>query len=62
MDSFVEAVMPQNAAGVVPRAALRFALVAAGGELASEFKLTGWRKGEAFRAAKKCFRSWMEHR
>ena len=62
MDSFVKAVMPQNVTGVVPRAALRFALVAAAGELATELKLTGWRKGEAFRAAKKCFASWMEHR
>jgi putative DNA primase/helicase len=62
MDSFIEAVMPKNASGVVPRAALRFALVAAAGEIATELKLTGWRKGEAFRAAKKCFASWMEHR
>ena len=62
MDSFVKEVMPQNAGGVVPRAALRFALVAAAGELATELKLTGWKKGEAFRAAKKCFASWMEHR
>ena len=62
MDAFVEAVMPQNASGVVPRAALRFALVAAAGEIATEIKLTGWRKGESFRAARKCFASWMEHR
>jgi len=62
MDDFVKAVMPQNASGVIPRAALRFALVAAAGEIATELKLTGWRKGEAFKAAKKCFASWMEHR
>jgi putative DNA primase/helicase len=62
MDSFLKAVLPQNATGVVPRAALRFALVAAAGELATKLKLTGWKKGEAFRAAKKCFASWMEHR
>ena len=62
MDSFLKAVLPQSATGVVPRAALRFALVAAAGELATKLKLTGWKKGEAFRAAKKCFASWMEHR
>jgi putative DNA primase/helicase len=62
MDSFLKAVMPQNASGVVPRAALRFALVAAAGEMATELRLTGWRKGEALKAAKKCFASWMEHR
>jgi putative DNA primase/helicase len=62
MDSFVKAVMPPNASGVVPRAALRFALVAAAGEIATELRLTGWKKGESFRAAKECFASWMEHR
>lgn len=62
MDSFLKAVMPKPVAGVVPRAALRFALVAAAGEIATELKLTGWKKGEAFKAAKKCFASWMEHR
>jgi putative DNA primase/helicase len=62
MDSFVKAVMPKPIAGVVPRAALRFALVAAAGEIATELKLTGWRKGEAFKAARRCFASWMEHR
>jgi putative DNA primase/helicase len=61
MDSFLKAVLPQNATGVVPRAALRFALVAAAGEIATKLKLTGWKKGEAFQAAKKCFASWLEH-
>ena len=62
MDSFLKSVMPQNVSGVVPRAALRFALVAAAGEIATKLKLTGWGKGEAFKAAKQCFASWMEHR
>jgi putative DNA primase/helicase len=62
MDSFLKSVLPRNATGVIPRAALRFALVAAAGELATRLKLTGWEKGEAFRAAKRCFGSWMEHR
>lgn len=62
MDSFVKAMMPKDVAGVVPRAALRFALVAAAGEIATDLDLTGWKQGEAFSAAKKCFASWMEHR
>ena len=61
MDAYLKAVLPENATGVVPRAALRFALVAAAGELATKLKLTGWKKREAFRAAKQCFASWMEH-
>jgi putative DNA primase/helicase len=62
MDAFVRDVMPKNAPGVVPRAALRFGLVAAAGEISTELRLTGWKKGEALVAAKKCFASWMEHR
>jgi putative DNA primase/helicase len=61
MDAFLKAVLPEDATGVIPRAALRFALVAAAGELATRLKLTGWKKGEAFKAAKKCFASWLEH-
>jgi putative DNA primase/helicase len=61
MDAFLKAVLPKDATGVIPRAALRFALVAAAGELATKLKLTGWKKGEAFKAAKKCFASWLEH-
>lgn len=61
MDLFMKTVAPKNATGVVPRAAQRFALVAAAGEIATRLKLTGWKKGESFRAAKKCFASWLEH-
>jgi putative DNA primase/helicase len=61
MDSFLKSVLPKDATGVVPRAAQRFSLVAAAGELASKLKLTGWKRGESFRAAKKCFASWLEH-
>ncbi len=48
---------PQSAqAGRVAR---RFALVAAAGEAATALGLTGWPEGEADRAAKKCFSSWL---
>ena len=40
----------EGAAGQVKRGALRFALVAAAGELATEAGLTGWPQGEATRA------------
>ena len=42
---------------MIPR---RFALVAAAGELATQFGLTGWQRGESFQAAQKCFHSWQE--
>lgn len=58
--SFVSGVVPAGAAGQVERVAKRFALVAVAGELASEYRLTGWQQGEAMQAAQKCFTAWLE--
>jgi putative DNA primase/helicase len=44
------------------RAARAFALVALAGELASEYQVTGWKKGAALEAALKCFNEWRKHR
>ncbi len=44
------------------RAAARFALIAMGGELATEYGVTGWLTGEAIDAAAECFRLWREQR
>lgn len=58
LDSFV-----QNEAGGMNaqagRVARRFALVAFAGELATAEGITGWKEGEATRAAKVCFRAWL---
>ena len=48
-----------GASGQVRRVADRFALIAAAGELATAWKLTGWANGEAERAAEVCFRAWL---
>jgi putative DNA primase/helicase len=48
--------------GEVSRAIHRFALVGAAGEIATALLITGWNKGEAFDAAKKCFGAWLAHR
>src|SRR5690606_2423746 len=48
--------------GQVKRAASRLGLIAAAGELATEFGLTGWTKGEALNAALEVFRLWLEGR
>jgi len=53
------AVVPEAAAGQVQRAADRFSLIAAAGELATAWGLTGWREGEAIKAAQQCFGSWI---
>ena len=52
----------QGASGEVYRAAQRFALVAAAGELATEAGITGWRPGEASSAAVRCLQSWIVRR
>ncbi len=40
------------------RAAKRFALVALAGELATEYGVTGWTKGDACHGVKECFKQW----
>jgi putative DNA primase/helicase len=51
-----------NAAGEVYRVASRFALVAAGGVLASEFGVTGWDRAEPFRTSERIFEEWLNLR
>ncbi len=48
--------------GQVKRAASRFALVAAAGELATLAGVTSWKKGEACQAVTACFNAWLEAR
>ncbi|WP_272658498.1 DUF927 domain-containing protein [Providencia sp. PROV148] len=52
--------VPEGADGQIKRAANRFALVAASGELA--INITGWEEGEAFRGVKACFDAWLLER
>lgn len=51
-----------DTSGQVRRVAQRFALVAAAGELATAYRLTGWETGEAERAARACFAAWLAGR
>jgi uncharacterized protein (DUF927 family) len=60
MRQFVEEVIPKGAEGQVVRVARRFGLVAAAGELATHFDLTGWAEGDANDAATRCFSTWLE--
>ncbi|TCV90546.1 DUF927 domain-containing protein [Sulfurirhabdus autotrophica] len=60
INKFVAEIIPAGAAGQVVRVARRFALVAAAGELATSYGLTGWPEGEATQAARKCFAAWLE--
>ncbi|MBK9655065.1 MAG: DUF927 domain-containing protein [Rhodanobacteraceae bacterium] len=51
-----------DAAGQVRRVAQRFALIAAGGRLASEYGITGWEAWEAPDAVRRCFADWLANR
>lgn len=60
--AFVDALVGRDADGQVRRVAQRFALLAAAGELATSFGITGWAKGEARGAAETCFAAWRSAR
>lgn len=61
-DGIAAELVAPDAAGQVRRVAERFALVAAAGELATAYHLTGWQTGEAQRAAQACFAAWLAGR
>lgn len=59
---FMENHLPDDAGGQSHRAALRFALVGAAGEIATVWGVTGWQVGEAMQAAVTCFKAWLAQR
>ncbi len=62
IDVFVDEHVPKGSSGQVKRVGRRFGLVAAGGELATSFGITGWKRCTASEAVAKCFGDWLEHR
>lgn len=62
IERFKAQAVPRGADGQVSRVASRFALVAAGGELATEYGVTGWPVGAAFDGVLVCFQAWLERR
>jgi putative DNA primase/helicase len=54
--------VPAGASGEVFRAAQRFALISAAGELATDAGITGWEQNEATRAMEQCFKDWLKLR
>jgi len=62
VNAFVEKEVPPGADGQVDRAAHRLGLIAAAGEFATAFGLTGWREGEAREAAAWALRQWIDGR
>jgi uncharacterized protein (DUF927 family) len=62
VNDFVAAEVPAGSDGQVDRAAQRLGIIAAAGELATSFGLTGWREGEARAAAAWALKRWIEGR
>ena len=60
--AFDKRFLSDDASGQARRVAGRFALVGVGGELATDWKITGWEPGEAMKAAGVCFKSWLSNR
>jgi uncharacterized protein (DUF927 family) len=61
-DDFIREYLPGGASGQVRSACGRFGLIAAAGEIATSFDLTGWPKGEATQAVVTCFQAWLDKR
>jgi uncharacterized protein (DUF927 family) len=61
-NDFIAHYCPAGADGQIRRAATRFGLVAAAGELATALEITGWEAGNATWAASVCFSAWLERR
>lgn len=59
---FMQSHVPMGADGQVQRAAKRFAIIGIAGELATQWGITKWPKGEALQAAATCFKTWLERR
>ncbi|MFZ4964796.1 DUF927 domain-containing protein [Pseudomonas sp. Mn2068] len=62
VEQFITQNLPASASGQAQRAALRFALVGAAGELATGLGVTGWPDGVALTAARVCLHAWLAER
>ncbi|WP_338484574.1 DUF927 domain-containing protein [Pseudomonas trivialis] len=62
VEQFITQNLPASASGQAQRAALRFGLAAAAGELATAFGVTGWPDGTATTAARVCLHVWLAER
>ncbi|HHF7348584.1 TPA: DUF927 domain-containing protein [Legionella feeleii] len=60
IDTFVGKCTNPSMSGQIMRVARRFALVAVAGELATHYGLTGWSLSEASKAARTCFKAWID--
>ncbi len=62
VERFATEALPAGSGGQAQRAAARFGLVAAAGELATSLGVTGWPDGTATNAARVCLHAWLAER
>lgn len=62
VDNFISMHVTIPSDGQVKRAAERFAIVAAAGEIATRAGITGWQPGDATQAAVICYKAWVNRR
>lgn len=62
VERFIAKALPASASGQAHRAAARFGLAVAAGELATALGVTGWPEGTATTAAQVCLNAWLEER
>lgn len=62
VERFIAKALPASASGQAHRAAARFGLAAAAGELATALGVTGWPEGTATTAAQVCLNAWLGER
>ncbi|KPZ21377.1 DUF927 domain-containing protein [Pseudomonas coronafaciens] len=62
VERFIAKALPASASGQAHRAAARFGLAAAAGELATALGVTGWPEGTATTAAQVCLNAWLHER
>ncbi|CAI8882864.1 DUF927 domain-containing protein [Pseudomonas sp. IT-P260] len=62
LEGFIAQALPTSASGQAHRAAARFGLAAAAGELATAMGITGWPDGTATTAARVCLNAWLHER
>lgn len=62
LEGFITQSLPASSSGQAHRAALRFGLAAAAGELATALGITGWPDGTATTAARVCLNAWLNER
>ncbi len=62
VERFTAEALPADASGQAQRAAARFGLAAAAGELATALGVTGWPDGAALGSARACLDAWLAER